>query len=93
MAKVALNEALVRFLDPRPGATDLDHDAQTQAVIAAINAEGTAFFSGSIWQGRRVMRISVVNWRTTADDVAATISAVARVLAHPSLLRRPSQTA
>jgi len=49
--------------------------------MAAINAEGTTFFSDTIWNGRRAMRISVVNWRTTNDDVAATIAAVGRVLA------------
>ena len=39
----------------------MDHDPYTGAVIAAINAEGTAYFSGTVWQGRRAMRISVVN--------------------------------
>lgn len=81
VAPATLNQAMIRFLDPNPDATDQDHDARTQAIIARINAEGTAFFSGSVWQGRRVMRISVVNWRTTSDDVAATIAAVGRVLA------------
>jgi aromatic-L-amino-acid decarboxylase len=75
-----LNQGLVRFRDRAPGATDADHDRTTLATIDAINATGEAFFSGVTWQGRQVMRISVVNWRTTDDDVRRTIAAAARVL-------------
>lgn len=81
VAAPTLNQALVRFRSPAPDATETDHDAHTMAMIEAINMEGTAFFSGTIWRGRRVMRISVINWRTTAEDIARTIGAVARVLA------------
>jgi glutamate/tyrosine decarboxylase-like PLP-dependent enzyme len=81
VAPATLNQALVRFRSPEPGATEEDHDAHTAAVIAAINGEGTAFFSSTIWEGRRAMRISVINWRTTAEDVALTIAAISSVLA------------
>jgi glutamate/tyrosine decarboxylase-like PLP-dependent enzyme len=80
LATPTLNQALVRFRSPEPSATEEDHDAHTAAVIAAVNAEGTAFFSGTWWKGRRAMRISAVNWRTSISDVEATIAAVARVL-------------
>jgi len=70
----------VRFLDPRPGATDRDHDAHTDAVIAAINATGESFFGGVTWNGKRAMRVSVVSWRTSDADVARTVEAVRRVL-------------
>ena len=70
----------MRFLDPRPGASAADHDARTDAVIAAINATGEAFFGGVEWKGRRAMRVSVVNWRTRDADVARTIAAARRVL-------------
>ena len=75
-----LDQGMVRFLDPRPGATAADHDARTDQVIAAINATGEAFFGGVEWQGRRAMRVSVVNWRTSDADVARTIAAARRVL-------------
>ncbi|MFL5620825.1 MAG: pyridoxal phosphate-dependent decarboxylase family protein [Gemmatimonadaceae bacterium] len=75
-----LDQGMVRFLDPRPGATDADHDARTEAVIAAINATGEAFFAGVTWNGMRAMRVSVVNWRTDDADVARTIGAVRRAL-------------
>lgn len=73
-----LNQALIRF--PAPGGGDADGDSRTDAVIAAVNATGEAFFSGATWHGRRVMRISVCNWRTTDDDIARTVAAVAGVL-------------
>ncbi len=76
-----LNQGLVRFLDPRLGATSADHDRRTDAVIEGVNATGEAFFSGTTWQGQRAMRVSVVNWRTNAEDVRRTLAAVASVLA------------
>ena len=54
-----LNQGLVRFRDPRAGATEEDHDKYTDRVIAGINATGEAFFSGTTWRGRRAMRVSV----------------------------------
>jgi glutamate/tyrosine decarboxylase-like PLP-dependent enzyme len=75
-----LDQGLVRFLDPRPGATDADHDTRTESVIAAINATGEAYFAGVTWNGKRAMRVSVVNWRTSDEDVARTIGAARRVL-------------
>jgi glutamate/tyrosine decarboxylase-like PLP-dependent enzyme len=69
------NQSLVRFLAPGAGATDADHDRRTDAVIAAINASGEAFFGGVTWRGRRAMRISVCNWRTSEADVARAIAA------------------
>jgi len=79
-AEPTLNQGLVRFLDPAPDATEEDHDRRTDAVIAAVNASGEAFFSGATWRGRRVMRISVVNWRTSPDDVRRTLAAVEKAL-------------
>ncbi len=34
----------------------------------------------STWHDRAVLRISVSNWRTSADDVDRTLGAVCRVL-------------
>ncbi|MFN7963847.1 MAG: pyridoxal-dependent decarboxylase [Thermoanaerobaculia bacterium] len=75
-----LNQGLLRFLDPRAGATEADHDARTEAVIQAINQTGEAFVSGTTWRGQRAMRVSVVNWRTREADVQRTVAAVAGVL-------------
>ncbi len=76
-----INQGLVRFVDMRPDATDEDHDRRTEEVIAAICRTGEAFFGPTTWRGRRAMRISVCNWRTTEADVERTIAAVRKVLA------------
>jgi glutamate/tyrosine decarboxylase-like PLP-dependent enzyme len=75
-----INQGLVRFLDPAPGALDIDHDVWTDAVTAAVVAGGEALFSNSTWRGKRCMRVSVCNWQTKAQDVSRAIAAVARVL-------------
>lgn len=75
-----INQGLVRFYDPRPEATEEDHDRRTDATIAAINATGEAFFTGTTWRGKRCMRVSVSSWRTTSEDVDRVVAATARVL-------------
>jgi glutamate/tyrosine decarboxylase-like PLP-dependent enzyme len=81
IAVSGLNQALVRFLSKKPGATAADHDRRTDDVIAAINASGEALFGGVTWHGRRTMRISVCNWRTTEADVARCIAIARSILA------------
>jgi aromatic-L-amino-acid decarboxylase len=76
-----LNQGLVRFLSPTAGAAPEDHDARTDEVIARINRSGEAMFGGVTWNQRRAMRVSVVNWRTSAADVDRTLTAVAHAIA------------
>jgi glutamate/tyrosine decarboxylase-like PLP-dependent enzyme len=66
-----INQGLVRFLD-----RDGDHDARTLEVIARINASGEAWFGPTLWNGMRVMRISISNFRTTPDDIDRAIAAI-----------------
>jgi glutamate/tyrosine decarboxylase-like PLP-dependent enzyme len=75
-----INQGLVRFHDPRDGATDADHDAFTDRTMAAILASGEAFFTGTTWRGRRAMRVSVCNWQTSTEDVERVVKCVARAL-------------
>ncbi len=75
-----INQGLIRFTDPRPGASAADSDAFTDRVIAEILASGVAFFSGTTWRGRRAMRVSVCNWQTSAEDVDMVVACVARIL-------------
>ncbi len=70
-----INQALVRFLDPAG-----DHDGRTEAVVAAVQASGKAWFGSTSWRGMRAMRISVCDWRTTEDDVARAVEAVKKEL-------------
>jgi glutamate/tyrosine decarboxylase-like PLP-dependent enzyme len=69
--EVVLNQVLVSFGDP----------AMTQRVIAAVQADGTCWCGGTVWQGRAAMRISVCSWATTDDDVERSIAAILRVAA------------
>ncbi|CAN7669641.1 aminotransferase class V-fold PLP-dependent enzyme [Trinickia sp. LjRoot230] len=75
-----INQGLIRFLDPRPEATESDHDAWTDAVTEAVLQTGEALFSNTTWRGKRCMRISVCNWQTNSSDVARAIAAVAEVV-------------
>lgn len=75
-----LNQGLVRFASPKPGATEADHDARTDAIIAAVNASGEALFGGVTFRGRRCMRVSLCNWRTGEADVVRTVAAVGAAL-------------
>lgn len=75
-----IDQGLIRFRSPALGASDEDHDVWTDAVIAEIAATGATFFSGSTWRGRRVMRVSVVNWSTSSRDVRVAVDAIASVL-------------
>jgi glutamate/tyrosine decarboxylase-like PLP-dependent enzyme len=69
---VVLNQVLVRFT-PRAGG---DADGHTRAVIARVQAGGTAWMGGTTWQGRAAMRISVSNWSTTEADADATVASI-----------------
>jgi glutamate/tyrosine decarboxylase-like PLP-dependent enzyme len=79
VARPVLNQGLLRFT--RAGNGPAEDDAFTEKVIGKINATGEAFFSGTLWRGRRVMRVSVVNWRTSERDIARTVEAARSILA------------
>ena len=68
---VVLNQVLFRFED----------DERTDAVLAAVQATGEAWMSGTKWDGRSAIRLSVSNWRTTEADIERTLAAFAGVLA------------
>ena len=76
------NQALVRFRSRTPGASEADHERRTNDVIAAVNRSGEAMFGGVSWRGKRAMRISVCNWRTSEKDIDRTVAAAAKALAH-----------
>lgn len=56
-------------------------DATTRAVTARVIEDGKVWMSGSRWQGRDVLRVSVSNWSTDADDVGTAVEAVSSALA------------
>ncbi len=70
---VVFNQVLVRWIDPEG-----NHDDHTDRVVACAQAEGTAYFSGTTWNGQRFMRISVSDWATDESDVERSVAALLR---------------
>lgn len=70
---VVFNQVLVRWISP-----DGDQDAYTDRILAAIQEDGTAYFSGTTWNGKRFMRISVADWATDESDVERSVAALLR---------------
>jgi glutamate/tyrosine decarboxylase-like PLP-dependent enzyme len=66
---VVLNQILVDFGSPQ----------KTRSVIAALQADGTCWCGGTVWQGRTVMRVSVCSWATTEEDVERSLEAMVRM--------------
>lgn len=66
--EVVLNQVLVHFTD----------DQTTRDVIARVQAEGTCWAGGALWQGHQAMRISVSNWSTTEADIDQSAEAILR---------------
>jgi glutamate/tyrosine decarboxylase-like PLP-dependent enzyme len=66
---VVLNQLIVSF-----GSAE-----ETRRVIAELQADGTCWCSGTVWQGRTAMRISVSSWATTDDDVERSLAAMVRI--------------
>jgi len=64
--EVVLNQVLVRFGD----------DEATREVTRRVQAGGEAWMSGTTLEGRAALRISVVNWRTTDEDVGRAVAAL-----------------
>ena len=86
LARPIINQGVVAFRDPAGKPSDEWNDR----VIAEIDREGTSFFSGTTFNGRRAMRISVSNWQTSPDDVKKTLAGVQRAL--QSLLSQQTST-
>ena len=82
---VVLDQVLVRF----HARDDADADATTRAVIARVQADGTCWLAGTTWHGMAAMRISMVNWSTTEDDVDRSLAAILQAAAR-GRMRRPS---
>jgi glutamate/tyrosine decarboxylase-like PLP-dependent enzyme len=66
---VVINQVLVSFGDPD----------MTRQVIAGVQADGTCWVGGTVWQGHTAMRISVSSWATTDDDVERSLAVMVRV--------------
>ena len=62
---VVLNQVLFRFAD----------DETTNAVLTDVQRSGEAWMSGTVWDGRAAIRLSVSNWRTSETDIDRAVAA------------------
>lgn len=69
---VVLNQVMVSFGD----------DARTDEVIKKIQQDGTCWCGGTTWKGRRAMRISVISWATTEEDMQLSVEAMIACAGH-----------
>ena len=63
---VVLNQVLVSFRE----------DERTDRIIEKVQRSGECWMGATTWHGRRLMRISVSNWRTTEADVDRSVAAI-----------------
>jgi len=66
---VVLNQVLVSFGDPEV----------TRRVIEGVQADGTCWAGGTVWQGTPAMRLSVSSWATTERDIDRSLSAIIHI--------------
>ncbi|MGD2270579.1 MAG: aminotransferase class V-fold PLP-dependent enzyme [Desulfobacterales bacterium] len=71
---VILNQVLVSF----------GNAATTHRVIEGIQADGTCWCGGTVWQGHTAMRISVSSWATTDADVERSIETIRHIASRPA---------
>jgi glutamate/tyrosine decarboxylase-like PLP-dependent enzyme len=65
---VILNQVLVRVGDAD----------ETDRVERRVQEDGTCWLGATTWRGERLLRVSVSNWSTSADDIDRTVEAIAR---------------
>ena len=54
----------------------VDFGTRTEAIIAAVQNEGTCWCGPTAWNGRTAMRVSVSCWNTTEADIDRSVAAV-----------------
>jgi glutamate/tyrosine decarboxylase-like PLP-dependent enzyme len=62
---VVLNQVLFRY----------DTDERTLDILRRVQESGEAWMSGSVWDGRQAIRLSVSNWQTSDADIERTVAA------------------
>jgi glutamate/tyrosine decarboxylase-like PLP-dependent enzyme len=77
MAPVPLNIVCFRALDP--ARSDEENDLLNRRVVQAIQSDGRAFVTGTVWSGRAAIRAAFDNWATTAADVRILEETVAEI--------------
>ncbi len=77
LAPARLNIVCFRFAPA--GLSAERTDALNREALAAVRADGRAFVSGTVWQGKVALRAAFDNWATSAHDMALLQEAIAEV--------------
>jgi glutamate/tyrosine decarboxylase-like PLP-dependent enzyme len=63
--EVVLNQVLFRF----------DSDGRTDDVLRRVQEGGAVWMSGTTWDGRKAIRVSVSNWQTGEEEIRLAVEA------------------
>jgi glutamate/tyrosine decarboxylase-like PLP-dependent enzyme len=61
----------------------LEDDDRTGAALAAVQASGDVWLSGTTWDGRKAIRVSVSNWQTGDEETDLAVEAFRRAVEAP----------
>ena len=67
---------------------EISHDVAfggfpSQTVVERVQRDGTCWLSGTTWQSRAAMRVSVSNWSTTEQDGDRSVAAILEAASRP----------
>ena len=68
---VIMNDVVFNQVVVRPA----DSDDATDKILEAIQVSGECWVGGSVWHGKKVIRISVCSWVTSPDDISRSVQA------------------
>jgi glutamate/tyrosine decarboxylase-like PLP-dependent enzyme len=68
--EVVLNQVLFRF----------ESDERTDEILARVQESGRVWLSGTSWDGRQAIRVSVSNWQTGDEEIDLAVQAFADAL-------------
>jgi glutamate/tyrosine decarboxylase-like PLP-dependent enzyme len=63
--EVVLNQVLFRF----------ESDERTDKVLASVQRDSRVWMSGTTWDGRKAIRVSVSNWQTGNEEIDLAVTA------------------
>ena len=69
-----------------------ESDVITEAVLHEIQELRVCWVGGSIWHGRKVIRISVCSWATTEEDVRLSVASFKEALNNVKQRTQPHTT-
>jgi glutamate/tyrosine decarboxylase-like PLP-dependent enzyme len=72
--EVVLNQVLFRF----------DSDERTDETLQRVQEAGDVWMSGTTWDGRRAIRVSVSNWQTDDEEIDLALDSFRRAVQAPA---------